>query len=173
MKLIITVVLALSSFNAHAATVITFAGIGTTGFSDDGEPAPHSGLNNVFGVACGPDGPIYFCDMDNDRVRCVKAEGSIETDGGCDIRGRRCDGGPALKAKLAAPKAASVAPNGDVYLAETESHSIRYLDVKRGPLEILIDNGKGDDAPDGVFVDKAGSDFIGDSETHRVRVWRK
>ncbi|WP_397384225.1 hypothetical protein, partial [Prosthecobacter sp.] len=25
----------------------------------------------------------------------------------------------------------------------------------------------------GVFVDKDGSVFIGDSETHRVRVWRK
>jgi hypothetical protein len=27
--------------------------------------------------------------------------------------------------------------------------------------------------PHGVFVDKDGSIFIGGSETHRVRVWRK
>ena len=80
----------------------------------------------------------------------------------------------------------SLDANGNVYLADTESHSIRYLDVKKGTLEILVGNGKKGDGPDGndplncqlarphgVFVDKDGSVFIGDSETHRVRVWRK
>jgi hypothetical protein len=56
----------------------------------------------------------------------------------------------------------------------------------QGTLEVLVGSGTKGDGPDGkdplncqlarphgVFVDKDGSVFIGDSETHRVRVWRK
>ncbi|WP_397385046.1 hypothetical protein [Prosthecobacter sp.] len=342
---------------APAATVTTFAGTGTKGFSGDGGPSAKAELNNVFGVARGPDGFLYICDMDNARVRRVGPDGAIETYAGNGVRGRKgdggpadkaslnmpyelawdkagnlfivelannavrrvdaktriittiagtgkpgfsgdggpatqaqfnaphslafdpagdlyvCDilnhrvrkidmktgiistwsgtgeaktapdgapisgsplngpralafgpdgksylalregnalllldptantikrvagtgksgftgnGGPALQATLSGPKAVSLDATGNVYLADTESHSIRYLDVKKGTLEVLIGNGKKGDGPDGgdplncqlarphgVFVDKDGSVFIGDSETHRVRVWRK
>ena len=62
---------------------------------------------------------------------------------------------------------------------------IRFLDVKTGTIELLVGNGTRGDGPDGdplacqlarphgVFVDKDGTVFIGDSENHRVRVWRK
>lgn len=55
----------------------------------------------------------------------------------------------------------------NVYLADTESHSIRYLDVKKGTIEVLAGTGSQGDGPDG------GAVFIRDSENHRVRVWRK
>ncbi len=348
---------ALSLISAKAATVTTFAGTGTKGFSGDGGPADKAELNNVFGVARGPDGFLYICDMDNARVRRVGPDGKIETYAGNGVRGRQgdggpadkaslnmpyelawdpaghlfivelanhgvrrvdaktriittiagtgkagfsgdggpateaqfnqphslafdpagdlyvCDimnhrvrkidmktglistwsgtgeaktapdgspitgaslngpralafgadgkcylalregnalllldpkantlkrvagtgksgftgnGGPALDARLAGPKAVGLDAEGNVYLADTESHSIRYLDVKKGTLEVLVGNGKKGDGPDGndplncqlarphgVFVDKDGSVFIGDSETHRVRVWRR
>ena len=76
----------------------------------------------------------------------------------------------------------SIAPDGNVYLADTESHSIRMIDVRRRTLELIAGTGEGGDGPDGdplkckmarphgVFVDKDGRIFIGDSETHRVRV---
>jgi streptogramin lyase len=78
----------------------------------------------------------------------------------------------------------SIAPNGDVYLADTESHSIRMIDVRRMTLELVAGTGARGDGPEpdplqcglarphGVFVDRDGSLFIGDSETHRVRVIR-
>lgn len=93
------------------------------------------------------------------------------------------NGGPAREAKLGGPKGVSVAPNGDIYFADTETHSIRYIDLKRGTVEVLAGNGKRGDGPDGkdplacqlarphgVFVDKDGAVYIGDSENHRVRV---
>jgi streptogramin lyase len=78
----------------------------------------------------------------------------------------------------------SVAPNGNIYLADTESHSIRMIDTRKQTIELIAgtgDKGDGTDGdplackmtrPHGVFVDRDGSVFIGDSETHRVRVIR-
>ncbi len=79
----------------------------------------------------------------------------------------------------------SVAPDGSVYLADTESHSIRRIEVKTGMLELVAGTGEKGDGPDGdplgcklsrphgIFVDADGSVFIGDSENHRVRVIKK
>jgi hypothetical protein len=62
---------------------------------------------------------------------------------------------------------------------------IRFIDMKKGTLEVLVGNGQKGDGPDGdpfqcrlasphgVFADKHGVVFIGDSENHRIRVWRK
>ena len=96
------------------------------------------------------------------------------------------NGGPALQASLAGPKCVALDVAGNVYLADTESHSIRCYDIKTGTIEVIVGNGKKGDGPDGnnplncqlnrphgVFVDKDGSILIGDSENHRVRVYRK
>jgi hypothetical protein len=99
------------------------------------------------------------------------------------------DGGPAKDATLSGPKGISVAPNGNVYVADTESHSVRVIDMKMGALELIAGTGANGDGPPrdaaddvgdplkckmvrlhGVFVDKDGSVFIGDSEAHRVLV---
>ena len=37
-------------------------GTGVPGFSDDQ-------VNNPYGMAVGPDGGLYFCDLDNQRIR--------------------------------------------------------------------------------------------------------
>ena len=113
----------------------------------------------------------------------------IPTVAGTGTAGSAGDGGPAKDATLPGPNGISVAPNGSVYLADTESHSVRMIDMKKGALELVAGtraNGVGPprDAADGVgdplkckmarlhgvFVDKDGSVFIGDSEAHRVRV---
>ena len=78
----------------------------------------------------------------------------------------------------------SVAPNGNTYIADTENHAIRMIDVRKGTIHLIAGTGARGDGPEGdpvkcqlarphgVFVDKDGSVFIGDSETHRVRVIR-
>ena len=91
----------------------------------------------------------------------------------------------ALEATVSGPKGVDVGPDCNVYFADTESHSIRYVDMKRGKMELLVGNGKMGNGPDGaapqscqlarphgVFVEKDGSVLIGDSENHRVRAWR-
>ena len=95
------------------------------------------------------------------------------------------NGGPAKEATLSGPKGLSIGPDGNVYLADTESHSIRMIDVRSGTLELIAgtgDRGDGSDGdalecrmnrPHGVFVDADGSVLVGDSEAHRVRVIRR
>ena len=85
-------------------------------------------------------------------------------------------------ALLAGPKGISLGPGGGVFLADTESHTIRRIDLKKGTIETIAGTGARGDGPDGnphgcglarphgVFVDSKGVVYIGDSENHRVRV---
>lgn len=91
------------------------------------------------------------------------------------------DGGPARDALLAGPKGLALAPNGDIYLADTESHTIRVIRAATGKIETVVGDGKQGDGPDGeprrcrlnrphgVFVDRLGNLYIGDSSNNKVR----
>jgi streptogramin lyase len=108
--------------------------------------------------------------------------GTLKRVAGTGKSGFTGNGGSALLATLSGPKGVSLAPNGDVYLADTESHSIRRIDVKKKTLELVVGDGNKGHGPDGpprhcrlarphgVFVDKDGTLFIGDSENHRIRM---
>ena len=45
-----------------AGAVSTLIGTGTAGYSDQQ-------VNDPYGLAIGPDGALYFCDLDNQRIR--------------------------------------------------------------------------------------------------------
>jgi streptogramin lyase len=104
---------------------------------------------------------------------------------GSGAKGFTGNGGPAKLATLSGPKGMSIAANGNVYLADTETHSVRMIDVKKGTLELIAGTGEKGDGPEGdplkcklarphgIFVDADGSILIGDSENHRVRVLRE
>jgi sugar lactone lactonase YvrE len=91
------------------------------------------------------------------------------------------ESGPAATALLSGPKGVAVAPNGDIYVADTESHTIRVI-RRSGMIETVAGNGQRGDGPDGppracqlnrphgVFVDTAGNLYVGDSSNHRVRL---
>jgi streptogramin lyase len=91
------------------------------------------------------------------------------------------NGGPAKSAVLGGPKGVSIDATGRVFLADTESHSIRYYDPAKQTIEVLAGTGQKGDGPEGdpllcklarphgVHVDTDGSILIGDSEAHRVR----
>ena len=91
------------------------------------------------------------------------------------------NGGLAKGAQLSGPKGLTIAPDGRVFIADTESHSIRVVDPRSGKIDVVCGNGKkggGADGkaaecqlarPHGVFWDKDGTLYIGDSENHVVR----
>jgi streptogramin lyase len=99
--------------------------------------------------------------------------------------GNTGNGGPASRATLSGPKGIALAPNGDVYLADTESHTIRRIESRTGNIDVVAGIGSKEDGreedptrcalarPHGVFVDRDGTVYIGDSENHRVRRLRQ
>ncbi len=103
---------------------------------------------------------------------------------GTGTSGGSGDGGPANLAQLAGPKGVSIGLNGDIYFADTESHTIRVIRAESGIVETLVGDGhKGDGPagdpkkcrlarPHGVYVDSSGNVYIGDSDNHRVRMYR-
>jgi streptogramin lyase len=91
---------------------------------------------------------------------------------------------PAKKAAFSGPKGISIGPDGIVYLADTETHTILAINRQRETVEPFAGSGTRGDGPDGdplncrmarphgVFADADGSIYIGDSEAHRVRLVR-
>ena len=79
------------------------------------------------------------------------------------------------------PSVVTCAPDGRVFVADTENHLVRVIDPRTGRIDAVAGNGKkgpGSDGPaaacqlsrpHGVFFDKDGTLYIGDSENHTLR----
>src|SRR6266850_2473217 len=73
---------------AREASVSTILGNGTPGFSEQQ-------VNNPYGLAFGPDGALYFCDLDNQRIRRLDLQTrQVTTVAGSGRKGYGGDGGP-------------------------------------------------------------------------------
>jgi DNA-binding beta-propeller fold protein YncE len=168
-------------------TIATWSGTGEKRTALDGAPITGSPLHGPRALAFGPDGTCWLALREgNALLRLDPKTATLRRVAGTGKSGFTGNGGPALEATLAGPKGVALDPAGTVYLADTESHSIRYLDIAKNTIEVLVGTGKKGDGPDGddppkcqlarphgVYVDRDGAVFIGDSENHRVRVWRK
>jgi len=169
-------VAALGGLLARAATVTTLAGTGMPGFTD-------SQVNNPYGMAIGPDGAMYFCDVDNQRVRRLDLRTKkMTTVAGNGEKGYRGDGGRAVDASIAAPHELVFDSKGDLYIAERDNHVIRKVEMKTGIISTVAgtgvagfsgDGGPGTKAqlrqPHCVLLDRDGSLLICDIGNHRLR----
>lgn len=169
-----------------SGNISTWSGTGAKSTAPDGSPIGGSPLNGPRAMSFAPDGKCWLALREGNALLLLDPQaGTMKRAAGNGKSGFAGNGGPALQATLAGPKCVALGPAGNVYLADTESHSIRYIDAKTGNIEVLVGNGKKGNGPDGdplacplnrphgVFVDKDGAIFIGDSENHRLRVWRK
>ena len=219
--------------------ISTVAGTGEAGFSGDGGPATAAELRAPHSIVFHPDGRLLICDIGNHRIRIVDASGVITTyagtgdreptpDGaplaGTPLNGPRAmaldprgnlylalregnaiyridltnetihhvagtgeqgytgDGGPALRATLAGPKGLAYAPDGALYVADTENHVIRRINLTTGVITTALGTGERGDGPEpeprrcklnrphGIWIDADGALYVGDSEAHRVRI---
>lgn len=160
----------------------TWAGTGERKPTPDGAPLAGTPLNGPRAITSDPAGNLYLVLREGNAVYRIDPRArKIYHVAGTGENGYTGDGGPAKLAKLSGPKGIAWAPDGSLYLADTESHTIRRVDLKSGVITTVVGDGKRGDGPDGdakacrlsrphgIYVSKAGAVFIGDSESHRVR----
>ncbi|PYK01269.1 MAG: hypothetical protein DME23_04470 [Verrucomicrobia bacterium] len=167
-------------------TVSTFAGTGEKLPTPDGARFADAPLNGPRAIDFDKDGNLWLALREGNAIyKLDLKDGTIHRVAGTGQSGFAGNGGPAKESTLSGPKGISIAPDGNVYFADTESHTIRMIDVRKGTVELLVGTGERGDGPDGeplkcklarphgIFVDSDGVIYVGDSENHRVRVARR
>ena len=169
----------------EAGTIDTFAGTGEKKPTPDGATIEGTPLNGPRALDFDGESSLYLALREGNAVYRIDLESrTLHHLAGTGKSGYTGDGGDAKEAELSGPKGIALGPEGDVYLADTESHTIRVIHKATGTIETLVGDGMLGDGPDGnalkcrlarphgVFVDEAGRVYIGDSSNHKVRVWR-
>lgn len=171
--------------NTKTGIIDTYAGTGERKPTPDGAKLDGTPLNGPRALDLDPKGNLYLALREGNAVYRIDPKSrTIHHLAGTGDKGYTGDGGDAKKATLSGPKGISWSPDGGVYLADTESHTIRRIDLKKGVITTVAGAGQRGDGPDGdplkckmsrphgVFVDRKGVVYIDDSESHRVRVLR-
>ncbi len=165
---------------ARADRVVLVAGGGTGG---DGSAAVDARLQSPFGVDFDREGNLYFVEMTGQRLRRIDAKGVLTTIAGTGEKGAAGDDGPATRATFNGMHSLAVAPNGDVFLADTWNNRIRRLDAKKGTIAARAGTGAkgfgGDDGPalkaefGGVYCLALDAPrdrlVVADLDNHRIR----
>jgi streptogramin lyase len=162
--------------------ISTFTGTGERATSPDGSSIQGASFNEPRTMAFDDKGDMYLTLRRGNAVYRIDMRSlTLHHVAGTGESGYEGDGGPAKDAKLSGPKGISIGPNGAVYIADTESHTIRRIDPKTGVITTVLGKGVRAEGPDGdplqcglarphgVYVGKDGTVYVSDSENHRVR----
>ena len=161
---------------AATPTVTTILGTGVAGYSD-------TQVNNPYGIIFGPDGAVYFCDLDNQRIRRLDLKTNVVTTiAGSGEKGYGGDGGPATQASLNMPHEIRFDGAGNLYIAERDSHVIRKVEAKTRVISTVAGTGVGGFGGDGgpgvkaqlrqphsIVFDRDGTLLICDIGNQRIR----
>jgi sugar lactone lactonase YvrE len=150
----------------------------TFSFQKDGDNPEPGGA-----IALDAQGRLYVADTQNNRVRRFDlTSGLVETVAGDGTRGAGGDGGPAKSAQLGLPQDIEIGPDGRLYIADTENHVVRAVDLTTGIITRVAgsgqvgDGGDGGDAkaaslnrPFGIAFDADGNLYVADTLNNLVR----
>jgi streptogramin lyase len=166
--------------------ISTFAGTGKPGDTPDGSPIAGTPIKGPRSMDFDKAGNLWLVTREGNQVLKLDLKaGKIHLIAGNGKKGFTGNGGPAKQAALSGPKGIALDAEGNAWLTDTESHSVRMVNAKTGNLELIAGTGEKGNGPDGdplqckmarphgIFADADGSIYIGDSEAHRVRVLRK
>jgi Leucine-rich repeat (LRR) protein/sugar lactone lactonase YvrE len=169
--------------------ITTIAGIGKGGYAGDNGLATAAKLKKPTAIVFDNNGHLYITDSGNHRIRKVSgqrtrkpsANSLITTVAGDGRSGYRGDNGPATGARLNNPTGLAVDNQNNLYIADTDNHRIRKVDLT-GTITTVAGNGikgySGDgdpataaqiNAPTGLEVDSTGNLYIADRNNHRIR----
>jgi streptogramin lyase len=113
-----------------SGVVTHVAGSGKRGFSGDGGPLLAATFDGPKGIAIDGRGRVVVMDTENQAVREIDArQGTLRTIAGRGPQGRGYagDGGPATAAMFDRPHGICTAPDGSIYLGDTNNHRVRRL----------------------------------------------
>lgn len=167
--------------------VRTVAGTGVPGYLPEGPggaPTLSAPINNPYGIVAGPDGALYFCEVDTGRTRRIDlTTHRISTVAGNGVKAYQGDGGPALQASFNAPHEIRFDGAGNLYVVERDSHAVRRVDSNSRIVSTLAGTGtpgfSGDGGPataaqlrqpHSIAFDAGGQLLICDIGNNRVRV---
>ena len=166
-----------------SGTIETYAGTGEAKPTPDGAPIAGTPLNGPRTMAMAPNGDLYLALREGNAIYRIDARAqTLHRVAGTGEQGYSGDGGPALAAKLGGPKGLAYAASGQLYVADTENHVIRQIDLATGRIATVLGTGERGDGPEttpaqcklarphGLFVDPAGTVYVADSEAHRIRI---
>ncbi|NYF91012.1 Ig-like domain repeat protein [Tunturiibacter empetritectus] len=175
---------AIRRVSAATGVITTIAGVlGAQGYSGDGGLAIHAHLDTPDSVAIDPaKGYLYIADSGNNLIRRVDlSTGIISVFAGNRVAAYAGDGGPAVGASLNGPWGVTVGPDGQIYIADQNNHSVRKVALD-GTISTIAGNGTsgfaGDggpasaavlDSPAATAIDAAGNIYIADAGNNRVR----
>ncbi|MGB4247196.1 MAG: hypothetical protein WBJ75_05695, partial [Pseudohongiellaceae bacterium] len=169
------------------ARVVSIAGVGAAGEdapSASGHVATEAFVNNPYGVVVGPDGGLWFCEVDTGRTRRLDLTSGIVTIvAGNGQKSYTGDGGPALAAGFSAPHEIRFDANGHLYVVERDAHVVRRVEMPSGIVSTVAGTGEpgfsGDGGPataaqlrqpHSIAFDADGNLLICDIGNHRVRL---
>jgi sugar lactone lactonase YvrE len=166
--------------DARTGIITTFAGNGEV--SDTPSIAPlTAALHGPRSIDSAPDGTMYLILREGNKVFAIDPRKKTLTRiAGTGAKGYGGDNGRAKDATWNGPKGIAYAPDGSLYISDTENHVIRRVSLRNGTVSTVVGTGVRGDGPDGdplkcalarphgVFVHN-GTLYIGDSENHRIR----
>jgi hypothetical protein len=164
---------------------------GPAGFAgEDDAPAADALANQPRSVVIDSGFNAYFVDMRNQRVRMYTAEETVHTVAGNGEKDFCGDGGDALLACLNFPQSENPEPGGALaldeaggvlYIADTENHRIRAVDLTTGIIDTIAGTGEPGDSGDGGAASTAQLSYprdivldgdvlyIADTDNNRIR----
>ncbi len=151
-------------------------------FLGDGGAGTQARLNRPSAIAIDQSGNIYIADTENHRIRKVDSRGIITTVVGTGQNEFSGDGGAGTQAQLNFPQGIAVDARGYLFIADTENHRIRLLDLNSGLIQTVAGTGLGQfdgeeggalaislNAPHGLDLSPTGTLLIADTANHRIR----
>ncbi len=169
------------SVGLTSGIIQTVGGTGEAAPSPDGAPLMGTPLNGPRTMVLSPSGDLYLALREGNAIyRIDGTAGTLHRVAGTGEQGYAGDGGPARLARLAGPKGLALATS-TLFIADTENHAIRAVDLETGRIRTVLGTGRRGDGPEtsplqcslsrphGVCLDGAGSLFVSDSEAHRIR----
>jgi len=171
---------------APAGRVRTVAGTGLAGYEPEGSrglPGASTPVNNPYGIVVGPDGALWFCEVDTGRTRRLDlSTGLLTTYAGTGTKAYTGDGGPAAAASFSAPHEIRFDAVGNLFVVERDAHVVRRIDARTRVVTTVAGTGEAGFTGDGgpataaqlrqphsIAFDERGNLLVCDIGNGRVR----